>query len=1249
MAGYQVPFEAYTGKEPYTFVSYSHEDKVTVFHLIGQLQEKGYRIWYDKENAPGDKWADNIEKNLKGAASVLFFITNHSVKSNEVQNEIHLALDLGIPIVPVFLQRTELAGGLDLRLNRFHWVKYYEYSNQDEFLSELLRFEHLKKCCKPYELGGNNENPIVKPTSVGSKHPLNKHETMLVGREEELEDICKAFASNNRIVILSGLVGIGKTELAREFITNSRGLFSYIQTVKMCDIEKTDERKSTFLDILLNNMQYDPEMLIKLYGMPYAQQRQIMRAYLESLDRNTLVVIYNAHNITPVNIAELYEDYRCCFLITTRKEAESKYAHCIEVKAMKEEDLLQLFEMTLGAQLSISERVIFRQLLVKLQSHTMAVVMFANLMKCQKRTLAEVTEIADRIDKDDAKIYIPENPDNEYNTVFAHLHALFNTAGLNETAKRVLSCLSLIHPKGISDSNFLMSMGLKNHNELQTLRIMKLINYNGKTISLSPLLSRLFFIDNPPSAEDCSCMVEAVCRIMDFESCENYADINSLMDYGIFLNDRLSELSCSPYFEMLQSRLAEGYSILGENAKSEKIALEIMKRHTPGTIYASRTITVIAVVYLNQWNYKASVRFLENAYEQRKTVDQPVPDQIRILQSLSKCYLAMNETDKLKWALNEMFDIAVRNKYTTFAFGTLMDAAMITNYSTKEMKNKLNAIFPILLERLDEDQLSVVQYLSLYAVVHKIKFLRRPGLDLNEIFETINLAVEKIGFLTNVKLLLKIRKIMRHAKEKGIETLTVLSKFISGDVDDASITEFIIACFDMTAKNYKDLGMTIESHSFMFNLLQLCEIFPVTFDKKLVENYFKVFSQNNTQLQEKLGIANVQTVDSIISQATFTGYIQGAHAAVRILNDVVKMLEVILPENNRYYLAVIYEQLGVWYSKIPDKHNSAVNAYLKSLEIKKKAKASPEEVAKMLLTLGNAARDGRRIRYYRQCIEQLEEAGVNNCTRCRACYNLALHYYREIEPDLTRKDIKEIKADNPDLVKSVRHDSAKDYVRMARQVRKKTKICSRECRMEQSFEILKERSFNSVGGLTYLKTLLTSFGSANSATHLSKLQSDVTGKSKLGTSKRLSGAALSALYRRYRKDENYQYIALFAAAEHLASMDLEYEYERFMNTVLKRLKRGRDLQPYEVHLVRLIPDVKDKVGAKRILMGLLNDKSYGSEGSIHSYQIVNILKRGSFMDLFYQTGSMRRLKKQALKRLFIHLLYTDTSVGFLVR
>ena len=143
----ELPFEAYSGDQPYVFVSYAHEDERLVFPELRALHEKRIRIWYDDGIAPGSEWYENIARALDLASLFLVFITKSAVESRHVRNEISFALDQGTPFLAVHLEDTKLPVGLKLRMGGIQGI-----------LKWRLRPEHyarkLASCFHP-PLSGN--------------------------------------------------------------------------------------------------------------------------------------------------------------------------------------------------------------------------------------------------------------------------------------------------------------------------------------------------------------------------------------------------------------------------------------------------------------------------------------------------------------------------------------------------------------------------------------------------------------------------------------------------------------------------------------------------------------------------------------------------------------------------------------------------------------------------------------------------------------------------------------------------------------------------------------------------------------------------------------------------------------------------------------------------------------------------------------------------------------------------------------
>ena len=137
---------AYEGKEPYIFVSYAHKDSPAVFHIVEQLNARGYRIWYDEGIEPGSEWPDYIANHLLGAEMVLSILSPNAVNSVNCRREINFALSKNKPVLTIHMEEMELPVGLELQLSSQQSVLYYTYDSEERFLDKVETCQYLRPC-----------------------------------------------------------------------------------------------------------------------------------------------------------------------------------------------------------------------------------------------------------------------------------------------------------------------------------------------------------------------------------------------------------------------------------------------------------------------------------------------------------------------------------------------------------------------------------------------------------------------------------------------------------------------------------------------------------------------------------------------------------------------------------------------------------------------------------------------------------------------------------------------------------------------------------------------------------------------------------------------------------------------------------------------------------------------------------------------------------------------------------------------
>ncbi|MDH3440250.1 MAG: TIR domain-containing protein [Gammaproteobacteria bacterium] len=141
------PGPAYSGQEPYVFVSYSHSDKTNVYPEIRRLQDHGINVWYDEGIDAGDEWTETLAQAICGSFNFVYFITPNSVQSEYCRRELSYANHLNLAVTAIHLTQTQLPGGLQLSLGNRQGIIRYQLSEAEyqKKLAHVLQFDSLEK------------------------------------------------------------------------------------------------------------------------------------------------------------------------------------------------------------------------------------------------------------------------------------------------------------------------------------------------------------------------------------------------------------------------------------------------------------------------------------------------------------------------------------------------------------------------------------------------------------------------------------------------------------------------------------------------------------------------------------------------------------------------------------------------------------------------------------------------------------------------------------------------------------------------------------------------------------------------------------------------------------------------------------------------------------------------------------------------------------------------------------------------
>ena len=132
----QTKFEAYTGNEPYLFVSYSHRDTATVYPILDALYDKKYRLWYDESCETGNDFRDELRTRIEKSEAVLLFVSEASMQSPFCGMEIIVARENGKRLYPIYLDSVEVPPSFQILLANTH---HSTVDNIDKLIKGLIR------------------------------------------------------------------------------------------------------------------------------------------------------------------------------------------------------------------------------------------------------------------------------------------------------------------------------------------------------------------------------------------------------------------------------------------------------------------------------------------------------------------------------------------------------------------------------------------------------------------------------------------------------------------------------------------------------------------------------------------------------------------------------------------------------------------------------------------------------------------------------------------------------------------------------------------------------------------------------------------------------------------------------------------------------------------------------------------------------------------------------------------------------
>ncbi len=159
---YGAPFNPYRGNDPYLFVSYAHKDRELVYRVIRSLHDLHYRIWYDEGIEAGQDWPQIVAQHLLDADTVVIFVSQNAMNSQNCLREIHYAVAQKKKMIAVYTDSCTIPDDIGMQLGIVPSIHSSESETITEELIQLLQEDLIGDGVSGYE-----------PEEPSSRHAVN--------------------------------------------------------------------------------------------------------------------------------------------------------------------------------------------------------------------------------------------------------------------------------------------------------------------------------------------------------------------------------------------------------------------------------------------------------------------------------------------------------------------------------------------------------------------------------------------------------------------------------------------------------------------------------------------------------------------------------------------------------------------------------------------------------------------------------------------------------------------------------------------------------------------------------------------------------------------------------------------------------------------------------------------------------------------------------------------------------------------
>ena len=357
---------------------------------------------------------------------------------------------------------------------------------------------------------------IADPKAPYLKTSLPQNLAFFTGREAEIKTIHEKLKEND-LVFLSGVGGIGKTELAKNYAHKYKDCYDaiifapFVSDVQMMIL---DDKSVP----IYNFFQYPAEE-------PQEYFARKMRKLKELCDKGILIIIDNLDTIENEDYKELFE-LSCKMLVTTRMDFSEIYSGAEYINIGELSNPFDVFKEYYEKPLSEEQQKCVEEIIEIVCGHTMTVELLAKQMKAGRvkpEKMLEKLKTGGISESGKEKVGTIKDGNVAMQSTYDHIQKLFDLSGLSEDEQYILANLSLIPFTGVSTELFYEWCELETHDTINSLVTEGWIRHDKAEdeISLHPVISDLVLNNRDISVDYYNRMLENIEKYVSDDAIRN--------------------------------------------------------------------------------------------------------------------------------------------------------------------------------------------------------------------------------------------------------------------------------------------------------------------------------------------------------------------------------------------------------------------------------------------------------------------------------------------------------------------------------------------------------------------------------------------------------------------------------------------------------------------------------------------------------------------------------------------------------